>query len=189
MPPITRDTLTLRDQQIVFRNFAGAPDQFNKEGGKRGFSLLLDEPQALVLQRAGWNVKPLRMREDDTEQRYHLPVAVSYKVRPPRVWMISDVDPETGIGRNKTMIPEEGIGMFDVLEFTKVDLSIIAYDWEVNGKTGRKAYLEAIFATLYESPLEREYADLTQLPAPGEMPAIEAGISTSYDFDGEVVPD
>lgn len=184
MPPITRDMLTLRDQEIIFRNFSGKPDQFNKEGGKRGFSIRLAEDFALNLERAGWNVKPLRMREEDTEQFYHLPVAVSYKIRGPRVWLVTNVDPVTGIGRNKTMLTEEMIDMLDVLEFTKVDLSVTAYDWEVNGKTGRKAYLEAIFCTLYESPLEREYADLDQLPAPGEMPAIEASVTTTYDYDG-----
>ena len=41
-----------------------------------------------------------------------------------------------------------------------MDLTLNPYAWEVNGKTGVKAYLKSIFVTIVEDDLDRKYADV-----------------------------
>lgn len=155
-----RETVTFRDTALIFKNFAGEAKKFNKEG-ERNFSILLSEADALDLEKKGWNVRPLKRREEDDEQLYHLKVKVAYANRPPRVWLISS--------GARTMIGDGLIGMFDHLEFTRVDLVISAYNWQLDtGASGKTAYLQSMFATMYEDELEQEYADVPQLSTAGD---------------------
>ena len=41
-------------------------------------------------------------------------------------------------------LDEESISMLDDIDILSVDLDIRPYDWEVQGKTGRTAYLQSI---------------------------------------------
>lgn len=183
----TRETVTFRDAAIIFKNFAGEAKKFNAEG-VRNFSILLGEQQALELESKGWNVKSLRRQEEDDEQLYHLKVAVNFANKPPRVWLVSNVDPETGLGRNRTMLGEGMVGILDHLEATKVDLVISAYDWQLDtGASGRKAYLQSLFFTMYEDELEQEYADVQQVAAAGDSAPLAIG--SSEIVEGEVVED
>lgn len=169
MAPRNRVIVTFRNAEIIFKNFAGEAKKYNPEG-VRNFSILLDQEQAEELAANGWNVKQLNNNDPDDEPRFHLKVAVSFKVRAPRCWLISNIDPNTGLGRNKTMIGESLVGIFDGLEANKIDLEISAYDWKMdNGDSGRKAYLESLYFTMYEGELDRDYADLEQVPAAGEQ--------------------
>lgn len=182
-----RESVTFRDAQIIFKNFKGEKKQYNPQGA-RNFSIMLDEPTALELERKGWNVKPLRRHEDDDEQRYHLKVKVNFGGKPPACWMVSS--------RGKTPLDEELVDMFDDLEFQKFDLIIQAYDWEVNGNKGRTAYLKSCFGTLDEDELHLEYADVPEISMGGvnsiesrvisPLP-IESGARLPYDLDVEVV--
>ena len=45
--------VTLRNVRIIFRNFAGAPTRFNAAGGKRTFSILLNEGSTSRLSSSG----------------------------------------------------------------------------------------------------------------------------------------
>lgn len=88
------------------------------------------------------------------------------------------------------MLGEGMIGMLDDLESVKVDLVIVAYDWSMNGNTGRKAYLQSMFFHLYEDELELEYAEVPVLPSIGGAPQeLEPGSRLAYDYEGEVVDD
>lgn len=191
-----RETETFRDAAIIFKNFSGAAKKYNQEGD-RNFSLMLGEADAIDMQQQGWNVKPLKRREEDEEQLYHLKVKVSFANKPPRVWLVSNIDPETGIGRSRNILAEGMISILDDLDATKIDLVISPYNWEMGGKTGRTAYLSSLFFTMYEDELEREYADVQQIGAFGgdKLPAreleasLEPGARLAYDFEGEVAED
>ena len=82
--------VTLRNVRIIFRNFAGAPTKFNPSGGKRTFSVLLNQNEADELSGMGFNVKALKQRDPDEDPAFHLPVEVSYRVKPPRIIFISN---------------------------------------------------------------------------------------------------
>ena len=145
--------LTLRNVRIIFRNFAGAPTRFNAAGGKRTFSILLNETEAQELRSMGFNVKALKQRDPDDDPAFHLPVEVSYRVKPPRIVFISNQ------GRKRTVIDEDTVGLIDYTEIEKIDLTINPYQWEVNGNSGVKAYLGTMYVTIAEDPLDAKYDD------------------------------
>lgn len=140
--------ISIDNAQIRFRNFTGEPTKFDKAGGKRTFSVILDVEMADKLRDDGWNVKSWEPDGAD-EPIYHLPVEISYKIYPPKVWMIS--------GNKKTMLQEDTISALQYAEFTKVQLIIRPYCWEVNGKSGIKAYVKAMYVTIEEDEFEKEY--------------------------------
>lgn len=145
------NSIIIENAKLIFKNFSGAEGPYNT-AGVRSFSLLLDTPELIHLfGDAGYNIKPLRMREEDEEQHYHLPVAVSYKILPPEVWLVTDA--------GKVPLTEETIGNLDYSQIEMVDLSIRPRYWELNGRTGVKAYLKKMFATINQDPLDLKYAD------------------------------
>lgn len=148
--------LTIRDAQIVLRNLAGEPDDYNPKGGKRTFGLLLPDQLAEEMLADEWNVKYFKAREDDEDQYRQpwLPVEARYDFRPPRVFLVTE--------RGKTLLREEEIGRVDQVDIEKVDLVVTARHWEVNEKSGVKAYLTSMYVTINEDELDREYADIPE---------------------------
>lgn len=144
--------LTLRNVRIIFRNFAGAPTRFNPSGGKRTFSILLNETEANELSSMGFNVKALKQRDPDDDPAFHLPVEVSYRVKPPRIVFISNQ------GHKRTVIDEDTVGLIDYTEIEKIDLTINPYQWEMENAHGVKAYLKTMYVTIREDELDIEYA-------------------------------
>ena len=128
--------LQIDDARIIFKNFEGRGDKFNREGD-RNFSLLIeDENTANALIKEGWNVKIKPGREECDDPFMRLPVKVKFTDYGPNVYLV------TGNRRNE--LDEESIGCLDNIEIESVDMDIRPYDWEVNGKTGRTAYLQSM---------------------------------------------
>lgn len=151
--------IMMEGARLVFPNFAGREGKYNREGD-RSFCVLLDEDLAAQLERDGWNVKALRSREEGDPAQPYLQVAVSFKGRPPKVVLVTS--------RGRTTLGEDEVEMLDWVDRENVDLVIRPYDWNVNGKSGLKAYLKSIFVTIYEDKFDLKYADmpeLDQLPA------------------------
>lgn len=144
--------ISMEGVRILFRNFAGEPDKYNKTGGKRTFSILLNEETAAQLMEEGWNIKPLRAREEDDEPHFHLPIEVSYKLYPPRIYLIA--------GKRKTELKEDTVSTLDYAEISNVDITIRPYCWEVNEKCGVKAYVKNMYVTIVEDEFEKKYRDL-----------------------------
>ena len=128
--------LQIDDARIIFKNFEGRGDKFNREGD-RNFSLLIeDENTANALIKEGWNVKIKPGREEGDDPFMRLPVKVKFTDYGPNVYLV------TGNRRNE--LDEESISCLDNIEIESVDMDIRPYDWEVNGKTGRTAYLQSM---------------------------------------------
>lgn len=142
-------TITFEDTRIIFRNFEGRPSDYNEEGS-RNFSVVIDKADYDAMLEDGWNVKMRPPREEGDEPLYHLPVAVGYKIRPPRVVMI------TSAGR--TQLPEDLVFQLDWADIIKVDMIVRASHWNKGGKSGVKAYLQSMYATIREDELELKYA-------------------------------
>lgn len=146
------NNICIENARILFRNFSGEPDKYNKNGGKRTFSVILDEETALRLKEDGWNVKPLRSRDLEDPLSYHLSVEASYRNYPPRIYLIA--------GRKKTELTEETVSTLDYAEIKNVDLVIRPYQWEVQDKHGIKAYVKNMYVTVVEDQFEKKYRDL-----------------------------
>lgn len=131
--------LQIDDARIMFRNFEGRGDKFNREGD-RNFSLRIhDSEDADAMIKRGWNVRIKDARDDDEGPFMRLPVKIKFNNRGPRVYLIS--------GTSRVPLNENTIGMLDDIDIERVDMDIRPYDWEVNGRTGRTAYLEAMEVT------------------------------------------
>ena len=134
-----REILQIDDARIIFRNFSGIGSKFNREGDRNFAVVIDDEDIKNALVKAGWNVKIKPARDEDDIPFMYLPVKVKFNDHGPSVYL------KTGDTINK--LDEETIDCLDNVDILGVDLDIRPYDWEVNGKEGRTAYLLSIQVT------------------------------------------
>lgn len=146
--------LQIENAKIMFRNFKGEPDKFNPTG-KRTFAVFLEPDEAKVIEEAGWLVKYLKPREDGDEPQAYLNVEVKFDFFPPTVNVIS--------GKKHSRLNEETLGMLDWAEIDTCDLIIRPYQWEMNGRTGIKAYLKKMWVTLVVDKFEEKYANFAEI--------------------------
>lgn len=126
----------INGRQIIFKNFEGRGDKFNREGD-RNFSLRIDdENTANALVKEGWNVRIKEGRDEDEGPFMRLPIKVKFTTYGPNVYL------RTGDRVNE--LNEESIACLDNIEIESVDMDIRPYDWDVNGRTGRTAYLQSM---------------------------------------------
>jgi hypothetical protein len=147
-------TFMVEDARIIFRNFAGKEGQYNREGD-RIFSVVLPEDVAITMLEDGWNVRYLAGREEGEEDTPYISVGVRFDIRPPRVVLLTSTA--------RTQLDEKSVEILDWADIKTADLIARGYDWNVNGKTGTKAYLQSLFVTIEEDPLERKYA-INEIP-------------------------
>ena len=151
-----RGILQIDDAKIIYRNFSGTATKFNREGD-RNFSVLIDDTDISdALVEEGWNVKIRPPREEGDEPFMYLPVKVKFNDRGPIAYL------QTGHKLNK--LDEESINVLDNVDIASVDLDIRPYDWEVNGKTGRSAYLQSIKVVQAIDRFAAEFVDDTEAP-------------------------
>lgn len=128
--------LQIDDARIIYRNFAGHGSKFNREGDRNFAVIIPNQEIADELIESGWNVKIKPPRDDQDMPFMYLPVKIKFNDRGPNVYLV------TGERHNK--LDEEAVGCIDDIDISSVSLDIRPYDWEVNGKVGRTAYLQAM---------------------------------------------
>lgn len=134
-----RGILQIDDARLVYRNFTGAATKFNREGD-RNFAVVIDDQEiADALIEEGWNVKIKPPREEGDSPFMYLPVKIKFSDRGPTAYLKS--------GTAMTKLNEDTICCLDDVDIRGVDLDVRPYDWDVNGKTGRTAYLLSIHVT------------------------------------------
>ena len=131
-----RNILQIEDARIIYRNFAGVGSKYNREGDRNFAVIIPDEEIANKLIEDGWAVKIKPPRDEDDSPFMYLPVKIRFNNRGPAAYVKS--------GNSVQRLNEDTIGMLDEIDIQSVDMDLRPYDWEVNGKTGRSAYLQAI---------------------------------------------
>lgn len=128
--------LEINNARLVYRNFQGRGDKFNREGD-RNFSVVIPSQEiADKLAADGWNLKVKPARDDQELPFITLPVKIKFNDRGPACYLVAN--------SNMTRLSEDMVGILDDIDIESVDLDIRPYDWEVNGKRGRTAYLQGI---------------------------------------------
>lgn len=128
--------LQIEDARIIFRNFRGEGSKYNREGDRNFAVVIPNDDIKDILVEAGWPVKIKPPREDGEEPFMYMPVKVKFNNRGPAAYINS--------GGSVTKLNEDTIDMLDEIDIASVNMDIRPYDWEVNGTTGRSAYLQAI---------------------------------------------
>lgn len=165
--------LQIDDARIIFRNFEGRGDKYNREGD-RNFAIVIEggevlelgakEPRmvdaiemAELLQNdvnrfgAAWNVKIRPPRDEDEDTFIYLPVKLRMNERGPNVIL------KTGARTNH--LTEETVGCLDHVDILELDLDIRPYDDEINGKPFRAAYVQGMHVTQKVDRFAERYED------------------------------
>jgi hypothetical protein len=164
--PRQDNTVVLEDVELIFRNFAGRPGMYNAEG-ERNFAVVLPQDVAEALARDGWNIKLRKSQDEDEPGQPYISVRVYFGKYPPMIKMITYRDGE----RRTVDLDESNVEILDLVDIAQVDLIIRPNDWAVGGKTGRKAYLQSLYVTIIENPLELKYGGA--MPATVDGPMME----------------
>lgn len=151
------NNITVENARIMFRNFAGAAGRFTPEG-KRTFCVPFEQEVGRALAEDGWNIKFLTPRDEQEDPLPYLNVQVAYGNFPPKIVLVTT--------RGKTLLDENMVSVLDYAEIENVDLIIRPYHWEVNGKTGVKAYVKTMYVTIKEDEFESKYYDVPEAAQP-----------------------
>lgn len=142
--------LQIDDARLIFKNFSGEESKFNR-AGDRNFAVRIDDHElADQLIDEGWNVTIKPPKEEGDDPYMYLKVKIKFNSRGPKAFLKA--------GRNVRILSEKNIGLLDVVDMARVDLDLRAYDWDVNGKTGRTAYLDSINVEQNLNRFEEVYA-------------------------------
>lgn len=139
--------------RIGFKNFAGEEGAYNRKGDRNFVIFIPDLELANQLDADGWNIKfPKEVEgldpEEDTREPY-LPVALTFGKYPPRIVLIS--------GQEHQDLTEDTVNILDWARITSCDIIVRPYQWNVNGDTGVKAYLDEAYITVEQEGFKAKY--------------------------------
>lgn len=137
-----------------FKNFSGRVSMYN-QNGRRQFCVALDAETAQQMKKDGWNVKlpdPKDPEVDEYTRDPYIQIEARFDVLPPKIVMITS--------RGRTFVTEDMVELLDGMEFSNVDLIANASNWNVGEKSGIKAYLKTMYATVDEDELDEKYAEV-----------------------------
>ncbi len=134
--------LEINEARILWPNFEGRGDRFNKQGD-RNFHLVIPDQEiadALLSDTNqygdSWNVK-IKRRDDGEAPFMHMMVKVKFNGRGPNVYLVS--------GNKQVRLNEDTIKCLDDIDILYADMDIRPYDGEMpGGQTFRSAYLSAM---------------------------------------------
>ena len=132
---------------ILFRNFAGKPDNFNPKGAMPNFTVCLSDERAKQLEAEGLDIK--WRQNPDGDQQGRLKVFVRFENFPPKVFRITK--------KNTVELNADTVALLDHDEIKDADLIISPYHYDFNGRKGTKAYLSKGYFTIAEDQYAERY--------------------------------
>lgn len=150
-----------RDIPYRMRNFSGEErkdphtNQIVNAKGDRNFCLFLSTDLALQLKADGWNVRELKPIDKEDSGQPFLPIKLGYseKSRPPKIIIVNSA------GQQHQMDVEE-VHKIDGMDIDYANIKIHPYLWNVQNKSGVKAYLRSIYIHIAEDELDRKYSNV-----------------------------
>lgn len=134
--------LEINEARILWPNFEGRGDRFNKQGDRNFHLVIPDQEIAEALMNDknqfgnGWNVK-IKQREEGEAPFMHMMVKVKFNGRGPNVYLVS--------GNRQVRLNEDTIKCLDDIDILYCDMDIRPYDDKMpNGQSFRSAYLSAM---------------------------------------------
>lgn len=135
--------LEINDARIIWKNFEGRGDRFNKQGDRNFHLVIPDQETCEALQNDcnqygdGWNVKIKPAQEEGDMPFMHMMVKVKFNGRGPNIYLVS--------GNKQVQLNEDTVKCLDNIDILSVDMDIRPYDDKMpNGQTFRSAYLSAM---------------------------------------------
>lgn len=138
--------ITVEGTKLIFRNLAGAADDYNKAGGNRSTGVLIPNEIAQELIDEGWNVKFLKPRDEQEEPQAWLTVKAKFGKYPPSIYICTE--------RGKTELTEETVDSIDYAEIRDVDIVIRPFEYEP-GKIS--AYIKTMYVNIIEDVFAYKY--------------------------------
>lgn len=160
LTPPPNGELTIEGAEIMYKNFQGKASQFNQPGD-RNFCLKLDPDLAKELGDDGWNIKQTKVRDEGDIPQDYVQISIKYRgrngaqMKPPKLVLITS--------RGRTDLSEDDCDILDMIDFAYVDIIVRPYYWEMNGKSGVKAYLKVIYVTALEDKFAHRYRDIPEI--------------------------
>lgn len=132
-----RKILQIDNAHIIYRNFEGRGGKYNRPG-ERNFAVVIPTTDlADLLTDEGWNIKVKPNKRDDQDVPFmYLPVKVSVNERGPAIYVACN--------GHQDRIPPSDFPMLDRIDIVEANMDIRPYDWEVDGRHGRTAYLQSM---------------------------------------------
>ncbi len=150
--------INITEGQIAYSNFAGRPTQFNPNGGVRTVTFVIPNDIADQLKADGWNIRE-QVINDDGEVRYLLESKLTFRTREgkPR-------DPKIFIVRDDGLVhvTEDTVDTLDRADILSVDAVIGPSYWEWGGKKGIAAYINSMYVTIKENPIDEKYRKMIE---------------------------
>ena len=159
--------LNVENAAIIFKNFAGDPTRVNPQGGKRTFSLVLNEDMARRLHASGWNIKVKEIKDVYVEGENGITVSwpdydANYRERfdnamiyteivvnenanyPPNIYKVTELDGE----KSMIQVPPAQYYRLDKEELFSVDVVIHPYmhGRSIANPDAKKGYLRSMYA-------------------------------------------
>lgn len=153
-----RGIVQIDGARIIFRNFSGRGTQYNREGDRNFCVVIDDEEIANRLIEEGFNVKIRQPREEGEEPFMYMKVNVKYH---PQGSEYERLNPVACLitGRNRNMLDKESICCLDDIDIENVDLDLSGSNWNVQGRSGKSAYLSKIYVTQELDRFATRYAE------------------------------
>lgn len=181
---MARQLLVIENAELIHKNFQGKETDFNREGNRNFGVVIEDGHMAKQMAMDGWNIKAKIKKEVGNFGSVHLlswgdgevelsainrdtgisESSILFPFEDVIFWLTVDANfgkypPECFLvsGRNKIPMGPDEVHKFDSARILNADVEISPSRWEVNGKSGIKAYLNRIFIEVVPNRLDEKY--------------------------------